>query len=158
MRKQKSPRPQQLELGLRKTLVSGRHKGSDPEELFYLQKFRKGKQHPIGYSHAKVVDYCLLENLKLAFGYKIWKYREDKRWIKEIYSFPVVNGKAIDLAKDPKWTEIDIHLIGVIVEPELFRDLAYLKESNLEFFRKRSIFRLYTKDFKPKPILIKKTP
>ncbi len=147
MRKVSIKLPKQPTLSLRKELTSGRFNGHDPEELFYMQSFPAFRQHKKGFSHENVAQYCKANELELAYGYKVWRYKKDKHWKKQPYSFALDKGRVIDLDRQVDWADIDVHFMGVVVEPLLFKNSDYVKFANVDFYKRRSSFSLYEKDY-----------
>lgn len=143
--------PRQLDLGIRTKLVNGRYRGHDPEELFYLQRFPKARIQPTGYTHNKVVELCSTTPMQLAYGYRVFRYKGEKRWNKEPFSFALEKGRVVEIDKNFTWDNVEVHYVGVIVEPELYKDLDYIKQAGKTFYKERSPFALYEIDFKGDP-------
>lgn len=140
--------PLQLDLNIRKKLVAGRYHGHDPEELFYLQRFPKLRIDATGYTHSKVVELCSSTDMQLAYGYRVYRYKGEKYWTKEPYSFPLKDGKVVEVDKNFSWDNVEVHYAGVIIEPKLYKNLEYIKQAGTAFFKERSPFALFEPDYK----------
>lgn len=146
MKKLNVKMPKQLPLKLRQKLVTGVFTAHDPEELFYMQDFPKLRQDGTGYSHSNVVEFCKINGYDLGFGYRIKLSKSGAVLKKELHSFALKNGQVIELDYKLDWKG-RVHYIGVKVEPELHKNLMYISKANTEFYKDRSPFALFEKDF-----------